>query len=340
MTLDRVECGDPPPARAAFDHLPACAGTTPSTLAPRLPGELEREICGLAGWADEQTMLQLSIVARRFYEWVRPLRLRVVSLWSNQELAHFLKLFPPSDPKEVASPASALPRPDSNYIRHLALSCSMERSTVAHILSVTKNLTNLALWTGSTSPPLLPMLQPLTQLRRLSVNLAELLWEDGNDTSVPSAAKLAPLAQLTHLHVTIPAFSLMSSNLIPVFAALPALTHLALSDMPQAEFLQWVLVPGGAKLTLRVVVVVWTFAAAEEDVEDFDDAAAQCESELSADLPRFCVLYCTDLQSDWQSGAWGDSVNIWTRAEARLKWRATERQKKLATGERKALPSQ
>ncbi|KAF7303529.1 hypothetical protein MIND_00582100 [Mycena indigotica] len=294
--------------------------------APQLPPELEREICELAGWNDDETMRTLICVARRFYEWLEPLRYRVVSLSSAEDdlfMSHFLGLFPESAAGLPGPPPSSLPQPDrSSQVRHLALSSQMARSTVEHILRTTTNVTDLAIWTGDTYPELLEAMQPLTQLRHLSVNLSELLW-NVDDVAAPSAAKFRPFAQLTHLDIF--GHMPLSAQMIPILGMLPALTHLALTDMWDPPFIWKTLAECGERL--RVLVVLWTDRE-EVDPGVPDEFASDGERADEIGDPRFCAVYCSQFEDDWRRGAWGER-DFWAMAEERLRWRAVKRQRKL-----------
>ncbi|KAJ7058896.1 hypothetical protein C8F01DRAFT_1026877 [Mycena amicta] len=272
---------------------------------PVLPPELERMIFELAAWQDRATTLKLVLVARRAHIWIEPLLWKVILLNTRATLGHLLTTMPSNGPA---------------HIKDLARSAeSVSLAETNQLLSVCPNITNLALWIGDILPDFVAELQQPTKLTRLSINLALL----GNSDLGP--AHFSPLLNVSHLEVFGETPSLA---LLPIFCALPALTHLAFGESEYApELFKTIFEARNDTLLLLVVVCERRdHSLSSPDAEDSDISMAVAEEEITDS--RFCVVECLDPIEDWLLGAWGGR-DFWCRAEERVAERARAAQNTL-----------
>ncbi|KAJ7474919.1 hypothetical protein FB451DRAFT_1246995 [Mycena latifolia] len=250
------------------------------TALNNLPIELERVIFEITAWQYPETITTLILVARRVCVWIEPLLYQVVlSSGSGEWVLQMMQSKPPEFLRE--------------HVHHLALSSGVQRSDVTYILSTCTNICDLALWTGDTYPGLLADMRHLTNLQRLSINLFE-LFGGHHQFKLPPIEEL-PFAHLTHLDI----FSDIPESVWPVFAMLPSLTHLSISDHYSPNLLRKAL---DTCSLLQLLVVVWTADG------------PGVEGTLEITDPRFCMTSCTQFENDWELGAWG-GFDFWRRAE-------------------------
>ncbi|KAJ7058951.1 hypothetical protein C8F01DRAFT_1147609 [Mycena amicta] len=267
-------------------------------VAPILPPELERHIFELAAWDDQETMSTLSLVARRGYIWIAPLRYRVIYTPSDNDLRRLFNIVD-RKPETV------------RHIRYLALGDEVDTgatpSVLSRLTSTFSHLTDLALWGEETAPVHISELQTLKHLKRLSVNLSALLGEKPERTI--DNLTLA-LARITHLDI----FGQIGPWIVPALCALPELTHLSFYRVYVPEVIEDFLAV--CSDTLRLVVIVqldWIV-----DLQGFGVGAAAVLKRI--DDPRFAVE-CSEFADDWVNGAWGGRDH-WCRAEEAIAARA------------------
>ncbi|KAJ7062153.1 hypothetical protein C8F01DRAFT_1082701 [Mycena amicta] len=271
---------------------------------PNLPRELERPIFELAAWNDRKTIQSLIFVARRVHIWIEPL-LHRVTLLSTDTAVHRFQAFLDRRPADAQT-----------YTQHLAIrESSLQRDLITHILSVCTNITDFAFWTGATYPELLDAMQPLTCLKRVSINLFTLLLHhphvDCQSFELRSPAVLAPFRMVSHMQV----LGAIPERMVPVFSMLPSLTHLAFTGDAGATAVSNVLTTCG-NLTLLVVVYA-DDARHKRWFGALSHPAGPGEALWHVLDPRFCVDSVglnSCLEDSWELGTWGGR-DFWCRAE-------------------------
>ncbi|KAF7304421.1 hypothetical protein HMN09_00844200 [Mycena chlorophos] len=252
---------------------------SPAQLRPKLPRELERLIFEWAAWGDYKTTLKLLVVARRVHFWIEKFLHRVLVL----------------EHTSYAAPPTRTPSlENSKYAQWLECVACIAREDLCQlktILASCKNITDLALWGGCNLGHPLAVLQPLENLRRLSVDGA--VFED-----VLSPADLAALQRLTHLQI----FGLCPPELVGTLRRLPRVRYLSLLLCQgfSTGFVGRVL--EASRLKLLVYLQPGGQTRALEDVEA-----------RIADH-RFVVITGHDFREDWIVGAWGGR-DYWVLAE-------------------------
>ncbi|KAF7303573.1 hypothetical protein MIND_00586600 [Mycena indigotica] len=253
-----------------------------------LPPELERHIFELAAWNDRKAISILCLVAARVHIWIGPLRYRVVLIRDVRVLEKVLQGL-------SASPAVG------EQIKFLAVNVP-SYADVSRVLNYLPNVLDLGLWHGHSAASNLPQLARLSSLRRLSVNLGELLEQWTVDGSA-----LSGLACLTHLET----FGKVSPEMVAAIRAPPALTHLSFYAIYAQDIIKQVLHVGGHQLRLVVVTHL------DEDqitLPDTEDTISPAAAQRQIEDPRFAVVLCKDFVKDWVSGVWY-GVDYWQRAE-------------------------
>ncbi|KAJ7480867.1 hypothetical protein FB451DRAFT_154011 [Mycena latifolia] len=201
---------------------------------PAFPPELEREICETTALAHPSTIPVLLRVARRIHIWfasfyfenaynliqsrIEPLLYRVVSVGGTSPFSDMGRALLCAT---KSKPASFF----HNAVRHLFLdtSASWTFDEAVQVLKVCTGLAEFASYGDLLDPTLLPILGGLP-LRRLSTDLYRLF--DGYE----SIDLMHPaFASLTHLEILDPIYD-DDTRIISRLPALPALTHLRLSD--------------------------------------------------------------------------------------------------------------
>ncbi|KAJ7058906.1 hypothetical protein C8F01DRAFT_1371058 [Mycena amicta] len=197
-------------------------------LTPVLPPELERLIFELVAWHDRATTLKLVLVARRAHIWIEPLLWKVLVLGTYTSVRNLLGTIPSNGPA---------------HIQHLTLMASTSLAETKQLLSICSNITNLSLWTAEVHvlSDLLRELQQPTKLARLSIEISLL------------DIQCAPLLTVTHLELEVLG-DISSLALLPIFCALPALTHLAFAGEYAPELCKRILQACNDTLHLLVVV--------------------------------------------------------------------------------------
>ncbi|KAF7290413.1 hypothetical protein HMN09_01299400 [Mycena chlorophos] len=183
---------------------------------PRLPPELEREIFECASLEDAAVLV---LVARRVYDWIQPIRFRVLCIDGCDKSEAFLAMFR-TDPTRLPFLASK--------VRHLWFDRETQctPAEACTILSACKNLYNFATIGHFSNPNVLPVLATL-RVTRLSLCLEVLFGgREHIDLLHPS------LENLTHFDVFDAPYSAVGSEstmLLELLPTLPALTHVCLS---------------------------------------------------------------------------------------------------------------
>ncbi|KAJ7748626.1 hypothetical protein B0H16DRAFT_1552717 [Mycena metata] len=247
-----------------------------------LPTELERIIFELAAWQSRETVFTLILVAKKVCAWIEPELYRVLVFKLHERAVRMLQSKPPEFLRQ--------------HVHHLALFGTLERVNVAQILSTCTSIRNLALWTGDTYPELVPLLCKLTNLQRLSIDLFDFF---GGETQlrIPPCEELPFFGHITHLDV----FGSIPPNLWPVFAMLPRLTHLCLSDTYLPDLIRAAF---GLCERLELLVVLWTYHGHSHVQEG--------QSEITD--PRLCIISCAMIYEDWEFGARG-KADFWQQGE-------------------------
>ncbi|KAJ7151587.1 hypothetical protein C8R46DRAFT_1304045 [Mycena filopes] len=179
------------------------------SIEPRLPLDLERLIFELAADRDLQTMFRLVLVAQKCRAWIEPLLYRSVvvcqSSWSLQSLIRTLE----GRPAHYARWIKAIQIDPYILPNDPAVTC---------ILSMCTGVVNLADFSHGRTP--------FSTLARLRLQKLCISLDIVDDLPDGNYFRHAAFAHLTHLHVLDPP---QRWPHIP-FAALPALTHLALQN--------------------------------------------------------------------------------------------------------------
>ncbi|KAJ7191739.1 hypothetical protein GGX14DRAFT_481125 [Mycena pura] len=251
---------------------------------PHLPPELELAIFKLTARFYPEMIHTLILVCKRVCTWVEPLLYKVVQNNSTGSEDRILRMMTSKPPEYLQA-----------HVRHVALFNFIDRRDVSRLLSTCTDIEDLAIWSGDTYPALLDIMRHLTRLRHLSVNIFDLFGGYSHFQLPPVEQLPLSLVNLTHLDV----FGTPTAELCPFFGMLSALTHLAFSDIYMPLLVQHALDTCPA---LQVLVIVWTQSDAHEETPEITD-------------PRFCTVFCTNFNEDWETGAW-DGEDFWYRAEA------------------------
>ncbi|KAJ7443153.1 hypothetical protein FB451DRAFT_95501, partial [Mycena latifolia] len=185
---------------------------------PAFPPELEREIFEITALVHPGTIPTLLRVARRVHIWIEPFQYRTVSVGGTSpfsDMGHAILRATRSKPASFFH----------NAVRHLFLdtSASWTLDEAVEVLKVCTGLEEFASYGNFLDPTLLPILGELP-LRRLSTDLYRLF--DGYE----SIDLTHPVfTSLTHLEILDPLYD-DDTQMIAYLSALPALTHLRLSD--------------------------------------------------------------------------------------------------------------
>ncbi|KAJ7191738.1 hypothetical protein GGX14DRAFT_380853 [Mycena pura] len=255
---------------------------------PRLPPELELAVFQLTAWFHPEMTHTLILVCKRVCTWVEPLLYKVVQNNSTGSEDRILRMMTSKPPEYLQA-----------HVRHVALINFIDRRDVADLLSTCTDIEDLAIWTpGDTYPALLDDMRHLTRLRHLSINIFDLFGGYSRFQLPPVEQLPLSLVNLTHLDV----FGTPTAELCPFFGMLSALTHLAFSDIYMPLLMQHALDTCPA---LQVLVIVWTQSDAHEETPETPEITD----------PRFCTVFCTNFNEDWEMGAW-DGEDFWYRAEA------------------------
>ncbi|KAJ7333298.1 hypothetical protein DFH08DRAFT_966131 [Mycena albidolilacea] len=258
---------------------------------PKLPRELERHIFELSATADRTSIPKYLRVAHRVHVWIEPILYNILLLQGPDERrpvrADQLPLSP-VDYRDAAFLAS--------HVHHLNLSGALPHDQLRTLLSACTGTRTLALWSPlpRPGPNLLPLLQAMPRLTRLSADVTHLC---GGPLRLDIAH--AAFAALTHLDVLAAPFD--DWRLCAGLARAPALTHLTFRDKFHPSVLRGALAHCRG---LRAVGVIWSARKSAVDVR---------EGEV-VDVRLFMTI-CRDWVEDWETsvnGGW----DIWARAEA------------------------
>ncbi|KAJ7138857.1 hypothetical protein C8R46DRAFT_1013852 [Mycena filopes] len=255
---------------------------------PRLPPELERQIFETAAFAIPLTIPTLLRVARRTRVWIEPLLYRVLGpgIRKEREMFRAIRLFLNTKP----------PRFFADAVRHLHLppSSHLTQGQARRLLSLSRNLVDLAASGFSSDPGLLPILARL-RIRHLGMSLRQMFSATGTSSSINFHHPL--FDSVTHLTI----YDRPDEVICEGIPALPALTHLSMKKITQWGALRTLL----AKCArLQVCLSVWPpseIGPARRQVIPFVDR-------------RFILVAFADYWGDWQAGAEG-RVDLWAIAE-------------------------
>ncbi|KAJ7443132.1 hypothetical protein FB451DRAFT_1296298 [Mycena latifolia] len=187
-------------------------------IGPAFPPELEREIFETTALVHPSTIPALLRVSRRIHIWIEPFLYRVVCVGGTSPFSDMGRALLRAT---KSKPASFF----HNAVRHLCMdtSASWTFQEAVEVLKVCTGLVDFASEGDFLDPTLLPILGKLP-LRRLSTDLYRLF--DGYE----SIDLTHPVFRsLTHLEILDPIYN-DDTRIITCLPALPALTHLRLSD--------------------------------------------------------------------------------------------------------------
>ncbi|KAJ7234524.1 hypothetical protein B0H12DRAFT_1239046, partial [Mycena haematopus] len=183
----------------------------------------------------------------------------------------------------------------SSHVHHINLSGFVPPDQLRTLLSACARTRTLALWSPLPRPPnLLPILQELPLLTRLSADITHLC---GGPLRLDLSHRA--FASLTHLEILAAPFD--DWRLWSSLAHAPVLTHLAFRDKFHPSVLRGALAHCRG---LRAVGVIWSAKKSGVDVR---------EGEI-VDVRLFMAV-CRDRVEDWEAGVRG-GWDIWARAEA------------------------
>ncbi|KAJ7476440.1 hypothetical protein FB451DRAFT_1557349 [Mycena latifolia] len=185
---------------------------------PAFPRDLELEIFETTALIHPGTIPALLRVARRIHIWIEPFLYRVVSVGGISPFSDMGRAILRAT---KSKPASFF----HNAVRHLCLdsSASWTFQEAVEVLKLCTGLVEFASDGDFLHPTLLPILGKLP-LRRLSTDLYRLFdGYESIDLTHPA------FVSLTHLEILDPIYD-DDTRIISHFPALPALTHLRLSD--------------------------------------------------------------------------------------------------------------
>lgn len=187
-------------------------------------------------------------------------------------------------------------------VRHIFLMGTELSNEEAHaLLRLCPRIVSLAIPTPFAKPALLPILQGMTRVRKWSGNLEALFG-----TYAALDLGHAFFRALTHVDIYDDDIENEEmEKLCPGIAALPALTHLCLSQNVSAVVLQRLL---EQCMHLQVLVNLW------EDA--YEDRAREIASSPPVADPRYMVsVYVShEYLSDWEVGVHG-GIDFWAAAD-------------------------
>ncbi|KAJ7607237.1 hypothetical protein FB45DRAFT_929345 [Roridomyces roridus] len=259
---------------------------------PYFPPELEREIFETSAVLYPETIPSLLLVAHRVLTWIEPFLYRVISVIGHEEPA-FL-------PALRTKPAGFLRKAVRHVFADMRVSTHM--SDLGQVLDIALDVESLTVF-PATSEYLLERLKPL-HLKRLAILLEPVFHSD--DLTVTAVEFTLPMfASITHLDL----FDGISDSAYfehwTELAALPALTHLALSTL--CDVLRGAKHVLGNSKTIKILVSM-------DPSDPEDDAPVIPERVVNDDRFVFMALSTAQYQEDWHVGARG-GVDFWARAE-------------------------
>ncbi|KAJ7927403.1 hypothetical protein B0H13DRAFT_2312612 [Mycena leptocephala] len=253
---------------------------------PTLPTDLERLIFELAAFIDPKSMPSFILVAKRGKIWIEPLLYHVLSLHMAFQEPHMLRY-----------PLHHLFRADISrlgvlrkHVRHICMEGKLATQGLTMLLKVCDATVDLALFPGTATQELLPILGTL-RLQRLSVDLRSMFWRTGTD-----------FTHITHLDILDmpkPGWDEELSGLKHI----PGLTHLS--------FYHYGAPISGCRSALEHCKMLQVLAIVCESQFELNRHAPRC-AELAFDR-RFVMLVVGDRLEDWESGARGE--DYWIRTE-------------------------
>ncbi|KAJ7127315.1 hypothetical protein C8R43DRAFT_700642 [Mycena crocata] len=274
---------------------------TPSTLSPRLPPELEREIFQVCASARPVTISKLMLVAWRVKDWVEPFLYRTIAIQYTAALEPYPIFTWPTLLSAVHSkPASFF----HNSVRNLSLLLmgTSDATNAQQLLSACTGVANLTIMNFSViaadldglAQTLIPLLSSLRP-RRIHADL------------LPVLRTLKPahpfFSQITHVELLREDSRISTAQYDTTWAQLsliPHLTHLSFNNIGSTdtplELLQ-------TCQSLSVLVLLDPFPPLRPYL-----------TLLTTD-PRFVVMSCSARLHDWQLGIHA-GLDYWTRAEA------------------------
>ncbi|KAJ7615768.1 hypothetical protein DFH06DRAFT_1013182 [Mycena polygramma] len=261
----------------------------PAGVEPRLPPELECIIFEMVALTSPTSIPELMRVAQRVKEWVEPILYRVVflssptSLITKQLILCHIEGFP-LIPRDLLLQLIRVKPPSffASAVKHFFLDDSpttlpLKLSDVDTILAACSRLSNLFVSWRRVSLQLVPTLNRLESLRRLTIDLESLFEFSAIDFTQPF------LRNITYLEL-LDSYEL--SGHPTGLALLPHLTHIAFNDMmPSVAAMH-----AGVRTNTRLQCIVF-FSEDRVEPEAEDD--------------RFVGIEQTDFQVDCIRGATG-----------------------------------
>ncbi|KAJ7489135.1 hypothetical protein FB451DRAFT_1125383 [Mycena latifolia] len=258
---------------------------------PVFPPELEREIFETTAEQYPETIYKprLLLVAKRVHEWIERIKYRAVT---SDEPTHACRL------RLLLNALRSKSKPANFFhdrVRRLLIDYRFPEDELPPILSACTGIRWLALL-NCPGPAMLPSLEVI-QPRRLSISLWTLFGDlEGSDCNLAHPA----FAFVTHLQ-SFDISSFVKYFSWSDFALLPALTHLALWKLSEANLT--VVLSSCARLE---VLVDMRWAKDRADLPSVDDARFVCVS----------PYHDNDVDCQWVIGtARRGGVDFWVRAE-------------------------
>ncbi|KAJ7176743.1 hypothetical protein C8R46DRAFT_43675 [Mycena filopes] len=251
-----------------------------------LPVELEREIFETAALSHRETIPTLLRVARRVHVWIEPLLYTAIGLCNSSKFEAIQRIMRTKPPTFLR-----------NSVRHLFINNTGDMGSVGYdLLQLCPKIESFAIL-GSYSPTtLLPILQEISGVRRWCGDLEGMF---GSAAAVDLG--LPFFRNVTHMDLF---NSCVDQHvwIMPALAALPALTHLGLTDSDVAfKFL---------RLVLEELPRLQVLAVTLEDNDPWEGIP------FSAPVsdPRFVVVVNGDYWVNWEIGALG-GIDFWAAAD-------------------------
>ncbi|PPQ99676.1 hypothetical protein CVT24_009748 [Panaeolus cyanescens] len=258
-----------------------CSTTSPAQTCPVLPPELELAIFELAfDPTDFSSSLKYMLVAKRVYEWIRPLLFRVFDQIDRPPFPDF------EAHKDMLNIAEIGP-----FAHHLVIGRIHTSLDACTMIRHMPNIRDLAIWYGLNMKPIIPALEGLENLQRLSCGLNGL---DSDQLLLPA------FTNLTHLELLTP----RNDWDFKVLESYKRLTHLSVYGAKDWEC-------DTVETVLRSCVNLKVFVLTED-----------CRLGVPEDIRNMCeshhtlLIFSNDVacHKDWKRGAYGGD-DYWVLAE-------------------------
>ncbi|KAJ7062750.1 hypothetical protein C8F01DRAFT_1135111 [Mycena amicta] len=259
---------------------------------PRLPPELEREVCDLAASMHPETMPTLVRVAHRIREWTEPLLYQTVRVKRSKQFDAFLHVL-------RTKPLSFL----AASVRHVHFEsdpvCTFD--LCVEIISKCPGITRLGTTQVFKGPASLAPLNTLRNVRHLAISLCPLLMHmpENSDLAVEPI-----LANITHLSLHDDMRNPLTQQVVgSVLPRMPCLTHIRLIFYGLSVDAMRQLLSTCTQLEILLVTVETTrFKPRGYPIEDLRLVWGHSPD-------NYYVFW-----DDWQRGAWG-LRDLWAFAE-------------------------